>query len=160
MSTEKKRFIVIEDELAHIAGVRMALEASGHILKDRARTLEDALTLVKAMTNKGHTKLVVDAILLDGNLRTEAPAGYEPGDDAKTILAALEEAGLRNRVKVIGMSRDTIEGVDVNIYKSMSDEILKSKLDGAILDLFPTPLKLEKPKKKALKQRFTKPAKR
>ena len=43
---ESRRFVIIEDRLEWQAEIRQALQASGHIVLDRATTLQAALALV------------------------------------------------------------------------------------------------------------------
>lgn len=127
---EKKRFIIIEDLEFWQTQIHKALEASGHIIVDRATTLADALKLVQLIKDK---KITIDAVTLDGNLRSTAPDGYKPGDDGRQILKALRKAA--PRVKVIGMSLDHMDEVDENVGKPPEFR-LRAHLDSAINNLF------------------------
>ena len=123
---ESKRFVVIEDRPEWQAEIRQALQESGHVVVDRAQTLRDALALVPTLK-----KLKIDAVTLDGNLCDELVDGRRLGDDGQDILRAIRK--IAPKIKIIGMSLNSMPNVDINIYKPGDT---KRALDTAISTLF------------------------
>ncbi len=103
---EAKRVAIIEDITPWQRVIAHHIEVAGHKVVDRARSLEEALALVKKLK-----ALQVDIVTLDGNLTL----GEGSGKEGRTILAEIRKNA--PKVKIIGISGDPMPQADVDLRK-------------------------------------------
>jgi CheY-like chemotaxis protein len=103
---EAKRVAIIEDITPWQRVIARHVEIAGHTVVDRARSLDEALALVKKLK-----ALQVDVVTLDGNLTL----GEGSGKEGRTILAEIRKNA--PKVKVIGISGDPMPAADIDLGK-------------------------------------------
>ncbi|MEK7531086.1 MAG: response regulator [Patescibacteria group bacterium] len=106
MKPEGKRCAIIEDALEWQSQIKSALTEGGHTVVARATNLQAALDLVKNLK-----KLKVQVVTLDGNLTPDA----DNGNHGREVLQCIRATA--PKVKVVGMSLDSMPRVDVDVGK-------------------------------------------
>lgn len=122
MTPDNAKVFVIDDDEATQEIIAEVLKIAGHTVAGIALNLNDALSVIPTLEEKG-----VQIATVDGNLTKEDASGH----DGKTIVAAIRQQA--PKVKIIGLTSDRlgVEGADVNIHKR--DTV--RKLEEVIRDL-------------------------
>ena len=109
---EKARVFAAEDDPDSLDNIKMALEAKGHTLALTATTLEGALEIIQAFPQEE-----IQIAALDGNLKK----GVKSGSDGRQMIAAIRN--ISPSVRIIGMSGESMEGVDIDLGKDRIYEL-------------------------------------
>jgi len=104
MTPDKARFLIFDDKEVEIGSITRFLDSRGHEEIGRALTVEDALTVIKTLAEKGES---VDVAFVDGNF-TE---GMRDGSEGLQI--ATEVRTLLPGVQVIALSSDRQSWSDI-----------------------------------------------
>lgn len=111
---EETKVFAAEDDLDFLDNIEMALKAKGHTLALTATTLEEALKAIETFPTAG-----IQIAALDGNLKK----GVKSGSDGRQMVAAIRN--ISPSVKIIGMSGEPMEGVDIDLGKDRIYELGK-----------------------------------
>lgn len=109
---EKARVFAAEDDPDFLDTIKIVTENKGHSVPLTATTLEDALKAIQGLFQEG-----IQIAVLDGNLQK----GVKTGSDGCQMIAAIREAA--PDVKIIGMSGQSMEGVDIDLGKDRISEL-------------------------------------
>ncbi|MBI2196085.1 response regulator [Candidatus Daviesbacteria bacterium] len=111
---EKARVFAAEDDPDYLDTMKIELGIKGHTLALTATTLEEALKAIETFPTAG-----IQIAALDGNLKR----GVKSGSDGRQMVAAIRN--ISPSVKIIGMSGESMEGVDIDLGKDRIYELGK-----------------------------------
>lgn len=115
MSPDKARVLVVEDDKDYQSFIKEFLEDAGHEVVLTAGNLPDALSAIKRLA-----ELKINVVTIDGNLDEDEYRGY----DGRAVLKAVKDSGVD--VKTVGMSGNSVQGVDIDLGKANLVEIGKT----------------------------------
>ena len=111
---ERAKVFVAEDDPDFLDTLQFELEDAGHTITLTATSLESALSAVGNFQELG-----IQVAIIDGNLKQDVYSGV----DGRQIVSAIRSVVLG--VKIIGMSANSIPGVDVDLGKARVQEVGK-----------------------------------
>lgn len=111
---EKARVFVAEDDPDLLESLKYVIEKEGHTVTLSAASLSDALAAISTFPQFG-----IQIASIDGNLRK----GEKSGSDGRQMVAAIRNAA--PEVKIVGISGQTIPGVDVDLGKDRTEKLGK-----------------------------------
>src|SRR3989344_9135468 len=104
MCPEKAKVVIFEDDNSLRSVLKSLLTRKGHFVVGEGASGKEALEVIERFD-----ELEVDIALMDADL--------EDGNTSGDILATIREKA--PHVRIIGISAELIEGVDVNVTKKM-----------------------------------------
>lgn len=109
---EKARVFIAEDAPEFLGAFERKLSFAGHTVVATAKSLPEALDVIKTFE-----ELNIQVAVLDGNLDPNDQSGY----DGRALVAAIGR--LAPNVKTIGMSGSVVEGVTIDLGKRNYSEL-------------------------------------
>lgn len=111
---EKARVFAAEDNADFLDNIDFVLDMAGHSLVLQATTLEEALAVIRTLPEHG-----IQVASVDGNLTKNV----KTGSDGRQMVEAIRN--FAPGVKIVGMSGESMENVDIDLGKDKIGELGK-----------------------------------